>query len=187
MTKRLVLLGGSMRAASYSLAALRAAAAVAQREGAETTILSVRELDLPVFRPSTPIADYPADQQSGIHALIDGFRSADAMIWASPTYHGTMSGAIKNAIDFAELLRGDARPYLEGVPIGLIVVSDPTTFQAMITCAHGLRAWPAPTRVALHKEHFDAEFSLIDERAQSRLLRQIRELMSFRTHEHSPG
>ena len=157
MTKRLVLLGGSMRAASYSLAGLRAAATLAQGEGAETTILSVRDLDLPIFRPNLPITDYPAAQQPGIHALVDGFRSADAMIWASPTYHGTISGAVKNALDYAELLRGDARPYLQGVPIGLIAVSDPTTFGAMISSDHDLRAWLAPTRVALRKEHFDAE------------------------------
>jgi FMN reductase len=179
MKKRLVLLGGSMRTASYSLAALRAAAALAEGEGAETTILSVRELDLPMFRPNTPIVDYPAEQQPGIHALIEGYRSADAMIWSSPTYHGTISGVVKNALDFAELLRGDARPYLQGVPIGLLVVSDPTTFGAMINSAHELRAWPAPTRIALRKEHFDAEFSLIDERSQTRLLRQIRELVNF--------
>lgn len=180
MTKRLVLLGGSMRAASYSLAGLRAAAALAQSEGAEATILSVRDLDLPIFRPNTPITDYPAAQQPGIQALLDGFRSADAMIWASPTYHGTISGAVKNALDYAELLRGDARPYLHGLPIGLLVVSDPTTFGAMVSCVHELRALLAPTRIALRKEHFDAEFSLVDERSQARLLRQIRELISFR-------
>ncbi len=109
------------------------------------------------------------------------------MIWASPTYHGTISGAVKNALDFAELLRGDARPYLQGVPIGLTAVSDPTTFAAMVSCVHELRAWLAPTRVALRKDHFDAEFSLIDERSQTRLLRQIRELMSFGTHAHAAG
>ncbi len=57
MTKRLVLLGGSMRAASYSLAALRAAEALAQNEGAATTLLSVRDLDLPIFRPNTSISE----------------------------------------------------------------------------------------------------------------------------------
>jgi len=38
------------------------------------------------------------------------YREADAMLWATPTYHGTMSGALKNALDYMQLLAKDPAP-----------------------------------------------------------------------------
>ena len=40
--------------------------------------------------------------------------AADGLIIASPGYHGGISGLVKNALDYVEDLRGDARPYLDG-------------------------------------------------------------------------
>ena len=41
----------------------------------------------------------------------------------SPGYHGTVSGLVKNALDYLEELRGDQRPYLDGRAVGLIAVA----------------------------------------------------------------
>jgi len=40
------------------------------------------------------------------------------------TYHGSLSGLIKNALDSLEPLRDDVRPYLDGRAVGCIVVAD---------------------------------------------------------------
>ena len=177
----LVGLGGSLREKSYSRAALREALRIAEAGGAATELLDVRELNLPMFVPDLPVEEYPSSQQANITRFIEACRRAEAMIWASPTYHGTISGVLKNALDFMEFLSDDERPYLQGRAVGLMTIPDPTTFAAMINAVHELRAWLAPTQVALSRQSFTSELALTDERAQRRLARLVNELLDF-TH-----
>jgi FMN reductase len=175
----LVGLGGSLREKSYSRAALREALRIAEAEGAATEMLDVRELNLPMFVPDLPIEGYPSSQQASITRLIETCRRADAMIWSSPTYHGTVSGVVKNALDFIELLADDEPPYLQGRAVGIMTLPDPTTLIAMMNAVHELRAWLAPTQVTLSRQDFTAELILHNERAQRRLARLVNELLEF--------
>src|SRR5688572_20521919 len=118
MIPRLACLGGSLRERSVTRAAMRAAASIAREKGFEIDMLDVRDLNLPMYHPDTSSPDdYESPHRENIARLLDGCRRADAMIWASPTYHGTMSGVVKNALDFVELMSEDARPYLHQIPI----------------------------------------------------------------------
>ncbi len=179
-------LGGSLRTRSYSRMALQAALTLAAERGAEVALLDLNVLDLPMFRPDMPLDAYSEFQQPAIARLIETCRAANALIWASPTYHGTVSGVFKNALDFLELLSDDEPPYLSGRAVGLIAVSDQSTFPAMIDSVHELRAWLAPTRVTLTGRDFDAEQSLISERVQRRMARMVGELLHF-TQSHPEG
>ena len=74
---------------------------------------------------------------------------ADGVIFSSPGYHGSVSGLLKNAIDYAEDMRADARVYLADRAIGIIVCADGiqamgSTLNALRSIAHALRAWPTP-------------------------------------------
>jgi len=175
----LVGLGGSLREKSYSRAALRETLRIAEVNGAATELLDVRELNLPMFVPDLPVQEYPAAHHAGINRLLETCRSADVMIWASPTYHGAVSGVFKNALDFLEFLADDQPPYLQGRAVGLITIPDPATFAGMIHAVHELRAWLAPPYVTLNRQNFTAELALTDERAQRRLTRLINELLDF--------
>lgn len=97
---KIVALGGSLRINSFSAAALRASLAVAAQLGATTEMLDLRLLDLPLYVPDLPVNSLNSAAQNAVGKLIESCRSADLMIWASPTYHGAMSGALKNAIDY---------------------------------------------------------------------------------------
>ena len=176
---RLAGLGGSMRENSYSRAALREALRIAEAAGAATELLDVRELNLPMFVPDLPVEGYPSSQQANITRFIEACRRADVMIWASPTYHGALSGAVKNALDFMEFLSDDEPPYLQGRAVGLLTIPDSVTFAGMINAVHELRAWLAPTQVTLSRQHFTAELLLNDERTQRRLTRLVKELLDF--------
>jgi FMN reductase len=82
-------------------------------------------------------------------ALIQAVRGADGLIIASPGYHGTVSGLVKNAIDYLEETARDDRVYLEGLPVGLIATAygwqaTGSTMAALRSIAHALRAWPTP-------------------------------------------
>lgn len=90
-------LGGSLRAASTSLTALKAALEGATAAGAEVQLISVRDLGLPLYTAehATP---------AGAHEFADALYRCDALIWSSPTYHGSVSGSFKNALDWLVLL-----------------------------------------------------------------------------------
>ncbi len=77
------------------------------------------------------------------------------MIVASPGYHGSISGLVKNAIDYLEETARDARPYLDGVPVGLIVTAygwqaTGSTLAALRSIVHALRGWPTPLGVTVN-------------------------------------
>lgn len=103
------------------------------------------------------------------------------MLWATPTYHGSMSGAIKNALDYMQLLADDPAPYLQGKPVGLIAIATSSPIPHLAACAAELRAWVAPTRLTLDSDDFDADLSLASEVAMRRLRRMVSELMTFAT------
>ena len=45
------------------------------------------------------------------------------MIWSSPTYHGSVSGSFKNALDWLILLAEREPPYLSNKPVGLVTTA----------------------------------------------------------------
>lgn len=177
----LACLGGSLRERSVTRAALQAAASIARAKGFDVEMLDVRELNLPMYLPDRNSPDeYEQPHRDNIRRFVDTCRRADAMIWASPTYHGTISGVVKNALDYVELLSKDARPYLHHMPVGLIVVNDSVAFSSMMNAVHELRAWLAPTMVLVRRDCFDPELqTLLDERTKNRLNRLVDNLLFF--------
>ena len=138
---RIVGIGGTARQDSTTEKALRAALDAAQRLGAQTELFSADELDLPMYGSAalTPRAN----------ALIDAIRRSDGILIASPSYHGSISGQVKNALDYVEELSRDERPYFEGRAVGCIVCaygaqSIGTAIIAMRSVVHALRGWPTP-------------------------------------------
>jgi FMN reductase len=82
-------------------------------------------------------------------------RRADGLILSSPGYHGTVSGLVKNAIDYIEETAADDRIYLDGLPVGLIVTAYGwqavgSTLAALRSIVHSLRGWPTPLGVGIN-------------------------------------
>ena len=179
MAPTLILLGGSLREHSRSRALLQTSLSFAKERGIDAELLDLLELDLPMFLPDRTLEDYPIGKQAAIAQLLAAYRRAHAMIWASPTYHGTVSGVFKNALDYAELLANDARPYLQDCAVGIIAINDSTTLTAMSHCVHELQAWLAPTQIMATGKSFSETHDLIDDRVKKRLARQVDELVSF--------
>lgn len=142
-------IGGTTRSGSSSETALRIALRAAAAQGARTELLSGRALDLPHYDPEDPHRTLAALR------LIELLRQADGVILASPAYHGGMSGMLKNALDYTEDMRGDARVYLDGRPVGIIVAAYGaqamgTTLSGIRSVVHALRGWPTPMAVAIN-------------------------------------
>lgn len=88
-------------------------------------------------------------------ALVAAVRSARAVVIASPGYHGSISGLVKNALDLIEETARDPRPYLSGMPVGLIATAygwqaTGSTIAALRSIAHALRGWPTPFAAAIN-------------------------------------
>jgi FMN reductase len=135
-------LGGSLARASKSRAALVRALAGAANAGAETKLLDLRELDLPMYNSDEP---EPTDAAA---TLIESCYAADGMLWSSPMYQGTISGALKNALDWLHVLGDRDPPYLHDRVIGLISAAGGTQgLQAINTmefAVRALRGWAVP-------------------------------------------
>jgi FMN reductase len=154
-TVRIVGLGGGMRPTSRSLVALKEGLTLAEAEGAETRLLSVLDLQLPMYRPDfdSP-ASYGAEAAQAIEHLIESARWADGMLWASPSYHGSLSGAVKNALDFIQFLSNDSPSFLYGKTVGVIstgagAIAAVNTLTQMNQVAHALRAQVVPLAVPI--------------------------------------
>jgi NAD(P)H-dependent FMN reductase len=134
-----------------------------------------------MYVPDWTLSDYPPEHQPAIERFIDSCRKSKAMVWASPTYHGTVSGVFKNALDFIEMLSEETPAYLNGKAVGLISINDSKTFSAMSNSVHELQAWLAPTHVVLKKADFTVndEIHLSSESGTRRVTRLVNELMHF--------
>jgi FMN reductase len=154
---RIVGLGGSLAKASKSRAALSKALAGAEAAGAETELLDLRELDLPMYDPDE---NEPGESAARV---IESCYAADGLIWSSPLYQGTISGALKNALDWLHLLDSREPSYLYDKVIGLISAAGGTQgLQAINTmefAVRALRGWAVPyvVPVASAWQAFDAE------------------------------
>jgi FMN reductase len=83
-----------MGKASQSAAALKRVLDAAQLHGSATRLLDLRVADLPMFRPGEPL------DSVGLRQAIEDVEWADAFVLATPDYHGSMSGALKNFLDY---------------------------------------------------------------------------------------
>jgi FMN reductase len=156
-------IGGTVREGSSTEKCLVAALGHAETLGAETRLLGGAFLSrLPIFDPR------PSETTDAQRELADAVAGADGIIVASPGYHGSISGVIKNALDTLELTRGHAAPYLSGKPVGTIITADGwqaagTTLMALRAIIHALRGWPTPFGAALN-----SGASLFDEAGRCR-------------------
>src|SRR5580704_3922655 len=137
-------IGGTVRTPSSSERTLGLALAAAEAAGARTLMVGGELLArLPIYNPTD--TDHPPERS----ALVDAVRAADGVIVATPGYHGSISGLLKNALDSLEPLRDDARPYLDGRAVGCIVVADGwqacgSALASLRAIVHALRGWPTP-------------------------------------------
>jgi FMN reductase len=140
---KVVGLGGSLRAASRSRAALEVALEGAAAAGATVELLDLRELGLPMYSP-----DLEPDPPAVVGTLIETCYQADGMLWSSPMYNGSVSGAFKNAIDWLHLLGSREPPYLHDEVIGLISAAGGTqglqVVNTMEFSVRSLRGWAVP-------------------------------------------
>lgn len=142
-------IGGTTRPGSSSARALAVSLRAAEAEGADVELIDGPSLMLPMYAPGG------GNLNEQTHHLVESFRRCDGLIISTPAYHGSISGVIKNALDYVEELRADPRVYLDGIAVGCIASAGGwqaagQTLTALRSIAHALRGWPTPLGAMLN-------------------------------------
>jgi chromate reductase, NAD(P)H dehydrogenase (quinone) len=166
---RVLGISGSLRAASYNTALLRAAAELAP-SGVE--IERYEDLEsLPPYNEDRDTDSPPA----AVQQLREQIASADAVLFATPEFNGTMPGQVKHVVDWA------SRPYgqgsaLWGKPVAVIGASI-TDYGAIWAQDHlrkalgiaAARVLDGELPVSKAAERFDRDGVLVDLEIRDRL------------------
>ena len=160
---KIVGIGGSLRRDSYSQIALNVAASRVEALGAEMEVLDLRLLQLPFCNGEDEYPDYP-----DVKRLQQTVKQADGLILATPEYHGSVSGVLKNALDLMSFEQ------LDGKVTGVISVlgGQPNSnalndLRIIMRWVHG---WVIPEQIAIGQawKAFDPEGKLLDEKLSQR-------------------
>jgi len=152
-------IGGTAVAGSSTELALQVALKGAESAGMRTQLFGGAFLTrLPLYIPKMQ------NRTPEEHEFVASVRNCSGVIFASPGYHGSVSGLVKNAIDLIEETAADARVYLDDIPVGLIATAygwqaTASTIAALRSIVHALRGWPTPFAAAINSTacKFDGE------------------------------
>ena len=172
--------GGTLRSGSGTERAMRIVLDAAQGCGARVELIAGPDLDLPLFTPER------RDRHPRALRLIDALRRSDGIVLGSPGYHGSLSGLVKNALDYTEDMRLDACPYFDRRAVASIGTGGGwqgavAALNALRGIVHALRGWNTPLGVAINSAEpvFDTEGRCVQPRLQEQLESLGRELVGF--------
>jgi chromate reductase, NAD(P)H dehydrogenase (quinone) len=96
---------GSLRAGSYNTLLLEEAAAAAP-SGVDVELFDTSLLaELPAYDQDLDAED---DAPVSVQRLREDWAAADAILFATPVFYGSVAGGLKNAVDWASRPRGEA-------------------------------------------------------------------------------
>jgi NAD(P)H-dependent FMN reductase len=169
---------GSLAEESVTRVALREVLTAAADAGAETTLVDLRDYDLPTFDAN--------DQDAGdAPKLRQQLRAADATVLGTPMYHGSFSSPLKTALDYSGF------DEFEDTTVGVLAVSGgsfPTpALEHLRWVVRALEAWPLPVDVAIPDSYEQVDDSgLVDESVEDRVRRLGTELVQYANVEQYP-
>ena len=164
-------IGGTIGGIASTERALRIALDEAAAQGFRTQLFGGADMArLPLYDPRA------TSRTEEERAFVEAVRAASAVIIASPGYHGSISGVVKNALDLLEETARDGRPYLADMPVGLIATAygwqaTGSTIAALRSIVHALRGWPTPFAAAINTQvtRFDADGGVDDPKVLEQL------------------
>jgi len=161
--------GSSMRQGSYSTTALNTILDLAKGNEAETKLLDLRQTNLPMLYAAK-------DDTHEIVQVTELVEWADAYILATPDYHGSMSGSLKNFLDYFW-------SEFAGKTFGYIVASHEkglTVMDQMRTAVRQCYGWSIPYGISINPEDdFNDKKEVINKKLWSRLDMLARDLVVY--------
>lgn len=163
---KVVALVGSTRKNSTTRKATEIVAKEIEKHGITVDIIHFAEVKLPIYEGDLDKENYP----SVVKDFTEKIATADGIILASPEYHGSVSGVLKNALDYigAREMSGKITAIIgtAGSKLGAA-----NTVNTLHQICRNLHAWPLPQSPTIPAayEAFNKDGSLQDEKLQERL------------------
>ena len=176
-TIRVLGISGSLRQASWNSIALKAAQKLAPA-GMTIEICEIR--DIPFYDGDVEAAGMPAS----VAAFREKVRAADALLIASPEYNSSVSGVLKNAIDWAG--RPPNQP-LDGKPIAIFGASPGVTgtirgqahLRQILANVNGLVLVQPVVAIGNAAQRFDADGNITDEATRAFVVSMLVKLVDW--------
>ena len=169
MSLKVLGVASSMRETSYSTRILKKVLDRIEKNGAETRLLELRKTQLPMYHPEQK-------ESSEIDKVTAHVKWADAFILASPDYHGSMSGVMKNFLDF---FWSD----FAGKMFGYICASHEkglTAMDQMRTAVRQCYGWSMPYGISVNSDQdFDSQGNITNQMVASRIELMGRDLVVY--------
>jgi NAD(P)H-dependent FMN reductase len=175
---------GSMRQQSYSTRTLKIVLEEAKKYASEPYMLELRKINLPLYDPSEITSDEPSSNNNNnnrnnvLERITTALRWADAFVLASPDYHGSMSGGMKNFLDyFWEDFAGKTFGYIVASHEKGLTVAD-----QMRTAVRQCYGWSMPYNISTNGEKdFDSKGNLVNSALAKRIKMLARDLVTYGT------
>jgi len=187
---KILAFAGSMRTESFNKKLIKVAIKGAEAAGAQVTYLDLRELALPLY-------DGDLEASSGLPAGARRFKDVlianDGLLISSPEYNSSISGVLKNAIDWASRPDG-AEPGLKGFEnkVAVLMSASPGALgglRGLITVRSilgNIKTIVLPEQVAISKaaEAFNPDGALKDAKQQAAIEGLGKRLTDFLSKYH---
>ena len=170
MTLRVLGVGSSMRQDSFSTETLKIILSKVNKNGGDTRLLNLYSNPLPMYT-----AEYD-EKLSGIKHVVELVNWADAIVLATPDYHGSMAGSLKNFLDYfwAEFA---------GKTFGYLCTSHEkglTVMDQMRTAIRQCYGWSLPYGISINSnQDFNADREIINVQLLGRLESFARDLVVY--------
>jgi len=172
---RVVGICGSLNPAGKTRASLSKALEGVAEHGADIELVELRDYEL-VFFGSVDSDDYPED----VHRLRQKIQEAQGIILATPEYHGSLTGALKNMFDLMSI------EDFETKIVGLIGVAGGhvgaiNSLNSLRTICRNLHCWVLPQEVSIAESGrvIGDDGTVADKDLEDRLLNVGRQVVKF--------
>lgn len=168
---RVLGIGSSMRNNSFSTKALtNILEIIIVKYHTEARLVNLLETELPMYKPGTKF------ENDNVKKITGDVNWANVFVLASPDYHGSMSGTMKNFLDFFW-------KEFSGKTFGYIVSSHEkglTVMDQMRTAVRQCYAWSLPYGISINeREDFDSDAQVVSKKLQSRMEMLSRDLVVY--------
>lgn len=173
---------GSLREGGFTAKALKIALAGAAEMGADTQFIDLRDYQL-------EFCDGSGNKNASMDlaTLRDICATSHGLIWATPEYHGSFSGILKNALDLM------SAEEFSGKVIGLVGVAGGDTgainaLNGLRTVGRSLGCWVVPHQASIASVYkaFDSDNCLLDPKLDKRVRQVGRQVVRHAALHHSP-
>jgi azobenzene reductase len=135
-----VAVSGSRRANSSTRKSLEVVLSAARAAGADTDIVNLARVDLPLYHPDI-------DEQGDSGRLTSRVRAAEAVVIGSPVYHGSYSSTFRNFHDYC------SKDEYEDTAVGLVATAGGGSYGATLehlrSTVRGVHGHTVPEQVGL--------------------------------------